>query len=53
MDDNDKHCVRAGIGLQLSEATTVIIQPTESDINQDRALSMVSANAGLSADMLT
>ena len=49
MDDNDKHGVRAEIGLQLSEATTVIIQPTDSDINQDR----VSANSGLSADIPT
>ena len=49
MDDNDKHGVRSEIGLQLSEATTVIIQPTDSDINQDR----VSANSGISADIPT
>ena len=54
MDDNDKHGVRGEIGLQLSEATTVIIQPTESDINQcSRVLSTVSANSGLSADIPT
>ena len=53
MDDNDKHGARAEIGLQLSEATTVIIQHTESDIHQDRALSTVSANSGLYADMPT
>ena len=53
MDDNDKHGVRGEIGLQLSDATTVIIQATESDINQDRVLSTESANSGLSADILT
>ena len=53
MDDNDKHGVRGEIGLQLSEATTVIIQPTESDINQERTPYIVSANSGLSADIPT
>ena len=53
MDDNDKHGVRGEIGSQLSEATKVIIQPTDSDINQDRVRSTVSANSGLSAHMPT
>ena len=53
MDDNDKHGVRGEIGLPLSEATPVIIQPTESDINQYRVPSIVSANVGHSADIST
>ena len=53
MDDNDKHGVRGEIGLQLSEATTVNIQPTESYIHQDRVPSSVSANYGLSAGIPT
>ena len=51
MDDNDTHGVRGEIGLQLSEATKGIIQPTEFDIAQDIVRSTVSANYGLSADI--
>ena len=53
MDDNDKHGARAEIGLQHSEAITVIIQPTESNLNQCRVPSIVAANYGLSVDMPT
>ena len=53
MDDNSKQGVRGEIGFQLSEATKVTIQPTESDINQDRVLSIVSAYAGLSGGIST
>ena len=51
MDDNDKHGVRGEIGVQLSEATKVIIQTTESDIPQDRVPFTVFANSGLSVDI--
>ena len=51
MDDNDKHGVHRDMGMQSSEATTVIIQPTESDINIDRVLSTESAKSGISADI--
>ena len=53
MEDNTKHSVRGNIGLQHSEATKGIIQTTESDINQDRVPSIVSANYGISADIPT
>ena len=53
MDDNDKHGVRGEIGLQSPEATNVIIQHTESDINQNSVPSMVSAHSGISADIPT
>ena len=51
MDDNDKHGVCGEIGLQSPDATNVIIQPTESDINPNSVPSMVSAHSGISADI--
>ena len=51
MDDNNKHGVRAEIGLQLSEATPVIIQSTQSYIIQDKLASIVSASSGRYADI--
>ena len=42
MDAKDKHDVHGKVRPQLSDATQEITKPTESDINQDRVLSIVS-----------